>query len=237
MTAQGQTKWSARYALSDSVFLTHADPVQAVKGAAQLFKTIFDVNASDGPDVLIRGGMSYGDVYHIPSVLNPGGSISNLVGPAVTKAAKLEQIAAKGPRLFIDNNLATLVKSRDADLAAWLLRPTTEPKTWEILWLLPEDPKSFTWWTETWLPNYVLKRLERDGTHPEYGEHYRELAILTAHTAQRAASYAANNKLQLMTGGDPKQLFPANQLDAVIARTPGLPRDFIAYITGVLATI
>ena len=51
-------EWTHRYALSDSVFLTHADPLHAVRQAAALFLTVTHFTATDDEPVSWSGAAS-----------------------------------------------------------------------------------------------------------------------------------------------------------------------------------
>ena len=61
-------KWSHRYALGDSVFLTHADSTVAIKQASDLVFNLFQLNLGKATPFLVRGAVAYGEVHHVKGV-------------------------------------------------------------------------------------------------------------------------------------------------------------------------
>lgn len=81
--------------------------------------------------VLFRGGISYGDVEVIPSPAICNGqehTVSNVVGPGVVQAVRLEQSGFSGPRILCDHEFKDQLRG-----------PATkyyrrEGDAWELLW-------------------------------------------------------------------------------------------------------
>ena len=91
--------WEARYALSDSVFLTGESPVKVCVAAAEFFFNLAYYNTSRECPVLLRGAIAEGEVRYTPSIFPT--ATSNLVGAAVVEAVTLERLELRGPRLFV----------------------------------------------------------------------------------------------------------------------------------------
>lgn len=90
----------------------------------------------------------------------------------------------KGPRILLSEEMA---RSLPPHLVDWLLRPTSAPGIWEVLWPLPTDPKDVVNDASCIkeLSDRALALLRTHGGHPSYGAHYRELLLLTARCAAR----------------------------------------------------
>src|SRR6266545_5887913 len=122
-------KWTHRYALGDSVFLTHAHPAVAIKQASDLVFNLFQLNLGKPTPFLVRGAVAYGEVHHVRGVFLTTGEPANLVGHAVVEAVTLEQASGlRGPRILLSESLARGV---DAALRDWLLRPTSTARSEE----------------------------------------------------------------------------------------------------------
>lgn len=216
--------WTHRYALSDSVFLTHPDPAEAIRWAAQTARRL-PRNSAPGEIVLIRGGLAQGEVQHLRSVFGEASSPANLLGVAVSQAVDLEaKTGEKGPRIFVDESLAKAVADRDPSLAAWLLIPTPAPAIWEILWLLPKSPHRFeddaAWDELGWLTALALELLADRGAHPRFGPHYRGFARLAARSLLRAADWVdppIPHRERLA------KMLPRRKLVEVLDKTSGIP--------------
>lgn len=131
---QRGSPWRARYGLSDSIFLIADDPVAAAGAAAQFFFHLAFLNSSV-PDqaVLMRGALAMGEVKELRPIFAESGK-GNVVGEAVVRVAMLEKSGAKGPRLLIDESVATAVRGSGA---SWLV--ADDDGSAELLWLLPPD--------------------------------------------------------------------------------------------------
>ena len=130
--------WQARYGLSDSIFLVAVDTVAGARWAAQFFFHLAYLNSSV-PDqrVLMRGALAFGTVIQRGPIFPETGT-GNVVGEAVVKAAMLEKSGAKGPRLLVDEVVASSVRG---SAIAWLLDDSEGPA--ELLWLLPPELSEF----------------------------------------------------------------------------------------------
>jgi hypothetical protein len=126
--------WTARYGLSDSIFLIADDDAAAAAAAAQFFFRLAFLNASVHERVLMRGALARGEVRKRGPIF-PESAHGNVVGEAVVKAAMLEKSGAKGPRLLLDDSVASKLAGSAVE---WLLDDTEGPK--ELLWTLPPDP-------------------------------------------------------------------------------------------------
>lgn len=186
---------------------------------------------------MIRGGLTQGPMRHTLSLLYPTDCQGNLVGAAVVDAVNLER-SGRGPRLFVSNHFAYLVFQQDRGLAEWILKSTSKTEVWEVLWPLSNNPRSFEGTTEVewkrWIIPDALLRLQDSGTNPDYGEHYRELVILIAHSAERASKFFRLGRLRLIVATHPSDLLPRKSFDDIVARTPGLPREFVTYTRALL---
>lgn len=217
-------KWSHRYALGDSVFLTHADPVVAIKQASDLVFNLFQLNLGKAAPFLVRGAVAYGEVHHVKGVFLTTDEPANLVGHAVVEAVTLEQAAGlRGPRVFLSESLARRV---DAGLRDWLLRPTSTTGVWEILWLLPASPADISGYEGAMVGicDMAVSLLARGG-HPVSGAHYREFAMLAARSVDRLRRFAREGLAQV---GQPwSTLLPASKVRSVCVATSGLPDDYV----------
>jgi hypothetical protein len=183
-------KWTGRYSLGDSVFLTHSDPVEALRLSAELVFNIVCVRAQypvpTAPDpILVRGALAYGNVQHVDGIFE---SQTNLVGSAVVEAVDLEKTeCVKGPRVLLNDAFKNAVADGDPSLAEWLLRPTSIPGVWEVLWLLPPERSDLAA-NELFVANVcaaAVRLLETKGGHPTYGAHYRAFVLLAGRSIQR----------------------------------------------------
>lgn len=127
--------WTARYGLSDSIFLIAEDAVAAAEAAARFFFRLAYLNASVSSRVLMRGALVRGEVRQRVPIFAESAK-GNVVGEAVVKATMLEKSGAKGPRLLLDDAVAAELAGKPG---AWLLDETEGPK--ELLWILPPDPR------------------------------------------------------------------------------------------------
>lgn len=179
-------RWDHRYALSDSVFLTRADCAEAAKAAGDLMFNLVGFTLSQGRPTLIRGGLAFGEIEHVRGIFRlESHEPSNLVGPAVAQAVRLER-SGRGPRIFVSAALATELGRRAPALAAWLLEEGPAG-VHELLWMLPPDgPEAFEETAVADLWTRSLELLGQHGAHPEYGEHYQGFVLLAARCLRRA---------------------------------------------------
>ena len=181
-------RWEHRYALSDSVFLTHREAATAVRLAGDLMFNLTTFGLAQGRPTQVRGGLAFGEVAHVRNVfLTEAHEPANLVGPAVLEAIELEK-AGKGPRIFLARELVARVRTTDAALVRWLIReePGQAP---ELLWLLPvTGPETFSG-DEEWIAQVcaaAVRLYEQHGNEPEAGVHYEEFVLLAARSIARA---------------------------------------------------
>ncbi|HEV8714215.1 MAG TPA: hypothetical protein VGX03_15490, partial [Candidatus Binatia bacterium] len=80
---QQTEQWNHRYALSDSVFLTHPDPVQALRQAGDLVFNLVNLNLTKDDPILVRGALAHGEVRHLKGIFLSSEEAANLVGEAV----------------------------------------------------------------------------------------------------------------------------------------------------------
>lgn len=189
--------WGGRYALSDSVFLTHESPEMAVRQAATLVFNLVNMSLTQDEPLLVRGALVQGEVRHLKGIFLKSSEPANLVGQAAVDAVALEEGSGlKGPRILLSEELA---RSLPPSLVAWLLRPTSAPGVWEVLWPLPVEPKGVV--DDAMeiknLCDRALALLGTRGGHPTYGAHYRELLLLTVRCAARIARFRREEALQL----------------------------------------
>lgn len=218
-------RWPHRYALSDSVFLTHPDPLTAVDQACALFSSLFYMD-TDTP-ALLRGAIAFGAVKHVPGVFLKASR--NLVGPAVVDAVELEkEHGLKGPRIFLRNSLAqTLLRLRPSRVG-WQLRATSAAGLWETLWMLPPEPQAFGDDQMLDLVKFTegaLKLFRKHAAHPGYGAHYRELLLVAAHSAARVEKFSVAGTTARHYKRE--QFLRADEVADACAATTGLP-DFYA---------
>ena len=126
--------WSARYGLSDSIFLVARDPVGACRAAAEFFFNLAFYNATQDVPVLMRGSITFGEVRKTAPLFPETGK-GNLVGEAVVRAVQLERSGPKGPRLLVSREVAEIIR-KEASLKQLLY---AEAETRELLWLLSAD--------------------------------------------------------------------------------------------------
>lgn len=126
--------WTARFGLSDSIFLIADDAAAAASASARFFFRLAYLNSSIPTRVLMRGALVQGEVRQRGPIFAESAK-GNVVGEAVVKATMLEKSGAKGPRLLLDDAVAAELAGQPA---AWLLDETEGPK--ELLWILPPDP-------------------------------------------------------------------------------------------------
>lgn len=218
--------WSHRYALSDSVFLTTADPAAAIEQASDLVFNLFQLNRSR--PFLIRGAVAYGEVQHVKGVFLTGEEPANLVGPAVVQAVTLEQASGlKGPRILLPESVAQQIP---ASLREWLLRPTSAPGVWEVLWLLPSNPADVAD-HESGLRCVCETALELLplGGHATAGAHYREFVLLVARSLDRLRQFARDGRVQMRVPFT--ELLPGAKVRSVFDSTSGLPDEYLATLT------
>jgi hypothetical protein len=137
-------RWEHRYALSDSVFLTHRSAATALRLAGDLMFNLSTFGLAQGRPTLVRGGVAFGAVEHVRNVfLTEVTQPANLVGPAVLEAIELEG-TGKGPRVFLGRELVASVQAAESALVEWLVREDRGNAP-ELLWLLPTGgPETFS---------------------------------------------------------------------------------------------
>lgn len=127
--------WTARYGLSDSIFLIADDDAAAAAAAARFFFRLAYMNAWVRERVLMRGALARGDVRKRGPIFAESAT-GNVVGEGVVKAAMLEKSGAKGPRLLVDGSVASRLSGSPV---GWLLDDAEGPT--ELLWILPPIPE------------------------------------------------------------------------------------------------
>lgn len=199
--------WEHRYALSDSVFLTHREPSTALRLAGDLVFNLTSFGLAHDRPTLVRGGLAFGEVEHVRNVFLTGANEpANLVGPGVLEAIELEK-AGKGPRIFLAPEFVTRVRSADPAIAQWLVRE--EPgRHAELLWLLPAGgPETFAQ-DEEWISDicaHAVRLFEEYGSEPDAGVHYEEFVLLAARSVARAfATDSTGGQVQI---GRPRESF------------------------------
>lgn len=135
---QKGTPWTARYGLSDSIFLVADFPTPAVCAVAELFFNIAYIKSSTPESaVLLRGALACGEVHPAPAIF-PETASANVVGDAVVQAVRLEQSGPKGPRILLAPGG---VEAIQGEPIAWIL-DLVAPSQHEVLWVLPPDPQT-----------------------------------------------------------------------------------------------
>jgi hypothetical protein len=224
-------KWGHRYALGDSVFLTHSDPTVAIEQASDMVFNLFQLNLGKAAPFLVRGAVAFGEVHHVKGVFLTTNEPANLVGHAVVEAVTLEQASGhKGPRILLSESLARRV---DTSRRHWLLRPTSAPGVWEILWLLPASPADITGYEDSiaGICDMAVHFLASGG-HPVFGAHYREFAMLAARSVDRLRRFGEEGRAQV---GRPLSSFlSAGKVRAVCEATSGLPGDYVASLLALI---
>jgi hypothetical protein len=226
---QQTAQWSHRYALSDSVFLTQSDPVQALYQAGDLVFNLVSLNLTKDEPVLVRGALAHGEVRHLKGIFLSSNEPANLVGDAVVEAVALEHAGdMKGPRIFLSEGLVQTIAAADPALAEWLLRPTVTPGVWEVLWLLPSTPAEFSQDEQVVkdLCDLSLQLLKTKGGHLQYGAHYREFALLAGRCIERVEKFTKRGVLTLSV---PLSTFlPFTAIREIGNVTSGLPDEYIS---------
>jgi hypothetical protein len=225
-------KWGQRYALSDSVFLTHPDPTTAIEQASDLVFNLFQLTRAR--PVLIRGGIAHGEVQHLKGIFLATEAPANLVGPAVVDAVMLEQSSGlKGPRILLSESLA---RAAAAPLREWLLRPTSAPGVWEVLWLLPSSPSDVADYEREMVTicETALELLTLGG-HPTAGAHYREFLLLAARALERLRQFARDGRAHV--GRPFGNLLPPQKVRSVLSVTSGMPDDYASSLLALLDSL
>lgn len=219
--------WTHRYAVSDSVFLTHPDPVRALCWATELVQKVVYLSLDEATPVLMRGGLAYGGVEHLRSAVVESADPRNVIGPAVVAAAKLDEVHLKGPRLFVTEDLVDLIRAEQPSLVSWLLRPTSLYRVWEVLWLLPPSPEGLTkrWNEVSSIADKAMVLLDRQGGNPGYGKHYRGFALLAARCVERIARGSRKDLFSQKLPADPSTLLPEARLLEILDNRSGIPRE------------
>jgi hypothetical protein len=180
--------WEHRYALSDSVFLTHRDPATALRLAGDLMFNLSTFGLAQGRPTLVRGGMTFGEVEHVRNVfLTELTEPANLVGSGVLEAIELEG-TGKGPRVFVGRELAARVEATEPALVQWLIREDDGGAS-ELLWLLPAGGPGMFSADEEWIASvcaHAGRLYEQYGNEPQVGSHYEEFVLLAARSIARA---------------------------------------------------
>jgi hypothetical protein len=230
-------RWAHRYSLSDSVFLTHPDPLAAVTQAATLVFTLVHHGASADDPVLVRGALASGPVTHLRGIFLTAPEPANLVGEGVLDAVRLEQSGLAGPRVLVAERLARVVAARAAAVARWLLRPTSAPGVWEILWPLPARPEDLAGEALSLqdVAGLALRLLRRHGGAPGHGRHYRALFLLVLWSLERAARHVRQGAASLDL--PVRDLLPVAEVLDVCHTTSGLPRGFIREVRETLEAV
>lgn len=225
---QQTQQWSHRYSLSDSVFLTHPNPVFALKQARELVFNLVRLNVMRAEPVLVRGALACGEIHHVKGIFLASNEPANLVGEPVVEAVMLEHgLGLKGPRILLSEDLVQTITTADRALAEWQLRPTSTPGVWEVLWLLPSSPAEFLHEEPAIrdVCRLALSLLKTRGGHPEYGAQYRAFVILAARCIERAEKFVRNGKLA------PAPALSTLMTTAAIAEicdtTSGLPDEYV----------
>jgi hypothetical protein len=180
--------WDHRYALSDSVFLTHRQAAAALRLAGDLIFNLTTFGLAQGRPTLVRGGLAFGEVEHVRNVfLTDVNKPANLVGPAVLEAIALEKFG-KGPRIFLAQELVARVTTTEPALARWLIREEPERPA-ELLWLLPAGGPEMFSADEEWIASvcrHAVRLYEDYRSEPAAGRHYEEFVLLAARSIARA---------------------------------------------------
>jgi hypothetical protein len=226
-------KWNHRYALGDSVFLTHADPIVAIRQASDLVFNLFQLNLGKPTAFLVRGALAYGEVQHVKGVFLTADEPANLVGHAVVEAVTLEQASGlRGPRILLSESLA---RGLDAGVRDWMLRPTSAAGVWEILWILPASPADVTGYEDSIAGICdTAVSLVASGGDPAFGAHYREFAMLAARSVVRLRRFAEEGRARV---GKPWSSFlSAGKVRAMCEATSGLPDDYVASLLALVTS-
>jgi hypothetical protein len=188
--------------------------------------------------VLVRGALTWGEVYHVKGIFLTSDEPANLVGKPVVDAVTLEQKSGlKGPRIFLPEQLAQTIAVADQTLADWQLRSTSAPGVWEVLWLLPSDPDDFARAENTvrHVCQLALHLLRDKGGHPEYGAQYRAFALLAARCIERGEKFMKSGKV---VPTQPLRTFlSATAVHKICDTTSGLPDDYVMALLRLIESI
>jgi hypothetical protein len=235
---QQTEQWTHRYALSDSVFLTQADPVHALRQASDLVFNLVSLNLTKDNPVLVRGALAHGEVRHLKGIFLSSQEPANLVGDAVVEAVGLEHAGdMKGPRIFLSERLVQMIATADPALVKWLLRPTVTPGVWEVLWLLPSTPAEFSQDEQVVknLCDLSLQLLKTKGGHPHYGAHYREFALLAGRCLERVKTFASSGVFTLTASST--TFLPMTAIREITNMTSGLPDEYVSQLLRVVEAL
>jgi hypothetical protein len=200
--------WTARYGLSDSIFLVAENDVAAAAAAARFFFQLAYLNASVRERVLMRGALARGEVRKRGPIFRESAT-GNVVGEAVVKAAMLEKSGAKGPRLLVDDAVAAQLS---VSSVAWLLDDTEGPK--ELLWILPPDPNDVD---ISHLRPVVEAAADAFLSAPDnVAEHYVAYIDLVLRALVRLRTVDSNMAAALVQSFDSKAV--AHRLDHLVSR-------------------
>ncbi len=212
-------RWSGRFALSYSVFLTHADPVTAFKSAQAFFFNLMALSAEKKRPLLIRGALAHGTFRRPAGVLGT----PNIVGQAVVDAVALEEGShITGPRLLLNDALARRLIRADHRVK-WQLRPTPCRGVWETLWILPPDPDQIDDLRARIkdVCQHAVKLAARYGGNETYGGHYRQYVLLAARSVGRIA------RLEPRLGGAVAEMLRPRDVRRLCDSVSGLPEVFV----------
>lgn len=231
----GQDRWQHRYALSDSVFLTHEDPAAALRAGADLMFNLAYYNKDEEAATLIRAGMAFGPVQHVKGIfLDTGQEPANLVGEGVLQAIELaEETGMKGPRVLLAESIVEEVRKRDASLIERIVIPTEIAGVWEMAWLLPANVEELNGLQLRNIGEMAMRFLRRWGGHPKIGAHYREFMMLVLRSVAKMKRWSREERQRL---GDTSIVDKRALLDA-LALTTGLPGDFKVQVGSILEQI
>jgi hypothetical protein len=235
---QQTQQWSHRYSLSDSVFLTHPDPVSALKQARDLVFNLVRLNVARNAPVLVRGALACGEVHHVKGIFLTSDEPANLVGEPIVEAVMLEHGSGlKGPRILLSEEFVQTITAADRALAEWQLRPTAMPGVWEVLWFLPASPAEFPRQEPAIrdVCRLALSLLKARGGHPEYGAQYRAFVVLAARCIERVKKFVHNGKIA------PTPTLSTLMTTTVIAEvcdiTSGLPDEYVTELLRLVDSI
>jgi hypothetical protein len=230
-------QWHHRYSLSDSVFLTTPDPLDAVRQAASLVFSLVHFTATGDDPVLVRGALAHGTVRHVRGIFLTSSEAANLVGEGVVAAVRLEQAGLKGPRILLGTPLVEKLRTRDPRFVEWLLCPTPTPGIWEILWPLPAHPDLLD--REAFsigdICRLAINLFKARGGHPAHGDHYRDFLLLAARSVERAARYVRRGEASSAT--PVASWLPPADIDVILETTSGLPPLFVLELRAMLSAI
>jgi hypothetical protein len=227
--------WEHRYALSDSVFLTHRNPATALRLAGDLVFNLTSFGLAHDRPTLVRGGLAFGGVEHVRNVfLTDADKPANLVGPGVLEAIELEK-AGKGPRIFLAPEFVARVRRADPAIAQWLVREAPGRPA-ELLWLLPaRGPEAFAQ-DEEWISDicaHAVRLFEQHGSESDVGVHYEEFVLLAARSIARTfATLATGVDMQISRARD--AFFDVGRLQESSRRARGVTPEFVRRLDAAL---